>query len=128
MTINTIHSELLQSVLGRRALTEDDALLWMVLFHTHEIHLQSGVLSRGGRPVPRLAPLTQRSAASVIAKVWRNRKDPERTTYVYWYWEFNRRGPYEVLSNVPEELLPRLEELRNTLTREPRVVAVIEEE
>jgi hypothetical protein len=44
MTINTVHEELIRANLDA-PMTEDDALLWMALLHTHEIHFRSPLLS-----------------------------------------------------------------------------------
>lgn len=124
----TARVELLRSVLDG-PLTEDDALLWMVLFHTHLIHLRPGSLAGNGMadPLEVLPAETQRGAAEIIATLWPDRHD-ERAGYVYWYWQYNTRTPYEVLDAVPEELRPRLLKLRDLLTRDPRVVTVVEED
>jgi hypothetical protein len=60
-------------------LSEEDALLWMALLHTHEIHLRSGTLEglNGGGVV--LPADTRRGVAAVIAASWRKRSDPVRT-------------------------------------------------
>ncbi len=104
----------------------------MVLLHTHAIHLSSGAHANDGADnqdggTAFLHALTQREAASVIAALWPNRTD-QRADYVYWYFQYNTRTPYEVFSDVPKELMTRLLEFRSTLAREPRVAAVIEED
>jgi hypothetical protein len=130
-TKENVHEELLSNVL-QRPLAEYDALLWMVLLHTHAIHLRSGVLSdgwtagRNGENVV-LPAITQRHAASVIAALWQ-RRDDERAKYVYWYRQFNTRTPYEVLDDVPEEMKADLVKLRALLAADPRVAAVVEED
>ena len=131
ITKKTARIELLRSVLPS-PLTEEDALLWMVLLHTHEIHLRPSVLSsrRNGEQVEETVVLpaeTQRGAASVIAALWPNRKD-ERANYVYWYWQYNTRTPYEVLDAVPEDQRTRLFKLRNLLASDPRIAAIVEED
>jgi hypothetical protein len=135
---STAHSELLQSATGGR-LTEQDALLWMVLLHTHQIHIvPEAVEVRWSKHEQRgmvvLAPHTQRGVACAIASIWaklkqkRNKSQDERCHYIYWYWQYNTRVPYEISEDIPEQLRPRLEELRAMLTQDPRVLAVIPEE
>jgi hypothetical protein len=125
LTIDTIHAELVGNALDGK-LSEEDAFMWMVLLHTHEIHLRPGVLA--DRPaVCCLAALTQRHAASVIAELWPDRKDSQRTEYVYWYVSYCGRMP-QVLSALPPEMLPRLFALHDALSADPRVTAVVEED
>lgn len=131
MTKETARVELLRSVLPG-PLTEEDALLWMVLLHTHAIHLLPGVFfsSRNGERAEEVKVLpaeTQRGAASDIAILWPDRTD-ERASYVYWLRHYNLRTPYEVLDAVPEDQRTRLFELRHLLAGDPRVAAVIEED
>jgi hypothetical protein len=111
-------------------LTELDALLWMVLLHTHEIRLRPGaVSSSNGEPLS-FAALTQRHAGEVMAGIWSDfYPDPgDRGNYAYWYRQYNTQTPYEVLEDVPAPLLPRLTELRAALSRDPRVAAVVPED
>lgn len=128
MTEANAHQELLCSVL-KRPLTEEDALLWMTLLHTHTIRLRPEALSRNGAlgASEVLPPETQRGAAELIAALWPDRHD-ERAGYLYWYWQYNTKTPYEVLDDVPAELRPRLLQLRDLLAQEPRVIAVTEED
>lgn len=131
LTKENAHAELLRSVLPR-PLTEEDALLWMVLLHTHVIHLRSGVLTihrENGQTeeITVLPPHTQRGVASAIAALWPDRTD-ERANYVYWYFEYNTRTPYEALDVVPEEQRTRLLELRCLLASDPRIAAIVEDD
>jgi hypothetical protein len=48
----------------------------------------------------------------------------ERADYDYWYWQFNTQTSYEVLQNIPEALLARLVELRETLMCDSHVASV----
>jgi hypothetical protein len=106
-------------------LSEEDALLWMALLHTHEIHLRSGTLEdlNGGGGVV-LPADTRRGVAAVIAALWRKRSDPVRTDYVYWYNEYGRRTPYELFDDAPPAHQVRIRQLREALTHDERVVAV----
>jgi hypothetical protein len=62
--------------------------------------------------------------------LWSERKpnDAERSSYVYWYHQYSGRTPYEVFSDVPDALLPRLIELRDALASDPRVATVVPDE
>lgn len=122
LTIPTAHRELLRNVL-QRPLTEEDALLWMVLLHTHAIHLSPGVLAEEAIV---LSAETQRGVASIIADLWPDRAD-ERSNDAYWYRQYNTRTPYEVLEDVPRDLLSPILRLREILSRDPRVSAIIED-
>jgi hypothetical protein len=138
LTPATAHTDLLRTALGGK-LTEEDALLWMVLFHTHEIHLLAAAVDESWNRhakdgVVKLAAHTQRGVAEVVAELWaeiktkRGRDVDPRSAYTYWYWQYNRSGPYETMESVPVELRQRLEELRSRLAQDPRVVAVTPEE
>lgn len=134
------HFELVRNSL-KAGLAESDALLWMVLLHTHEIHVRADFVEKpwrdhqeGGAVV--FPALTQRGVAAVVAKLWLETKlkkksqgkaEP-RTNYIHWYWEYNTRVPYEIVEQVPAGLRPRLEELRAILEQDPRVFAVVPED
>jgi hypothetical protein len=116
--------ELLRNAI-RGGLSEEDALLWMALLHTHEIHLQPGTLEDlKGDPIVILSPDTQRGAAAVIAALWRKHSDPVRTDYTYWYFEYGMRTPYELFDDAPPAHQERIRQLREALTHDKRVVAV----
>lgn len=104
--------------------SEKDALDWMVILHTHAIHIHA-MAHDAEQSI--LAPLTQRGAAEVIAALWTDRND-ERSNYVYWYWQFNTHTPYEVLASVPPELLPGLHEKLARLRQAPFVETVVEDD
>jgi hypothetical protein len=127
-TCSPTHLDLLESIV-KAPLTEEDALLWMILLHTHQIHLRASPAANGSNIETQseiLCPLTHRGAAEVIARVWPDRAD-ERGKYTFWYRQYNTRTPYEDLSQVPREMMPRLFELRNLVARDPRVRAVVED-
>jgi hypothetical protein len=131
MNLDTAHEELARRAI-QEPLTDETALSWMVLLHTHEIHFRAGTIldddgSTNSETLILLAA-TQRGVAEVIAALWPDRTDKDRCNYVHWYWEFNLKGPYEVLSDVPPELLESVLRLRDILAQDPRVIAVIEEE
>jgi hypothetical protein len=127
LTRENAHATLLRDLLGER-IAEDDALLWMVLLHTHEIHMRPDALAEAwpNGQVAVLPAETQRGVASIIASLWPDRDDP-RAQYVYWYILFNTRTPYETLDAVPDELKRHLLQLRDSLAADPRVIAVVEE-
>jgi hypothetical protein len=125
------HKELLRSLMHER-LTEEEGLLWIVLLHTHAIHahmeaLTADASATGTRGATVLPADTQRGVAHIIASLWPDRTDHQRCDYAYWYWQYNTKTPYEVLSDMPQDQLARLLELRDTLAKDPRVIAVVEE-
>ncbi|HZT78783.1 MAG TPA: hypothetical protein VFA26_01055 [Gemmataceae bacterium] len=129
LTRDALHLELLRNC-NPGPLAESDALLWMVLLHTHEIRLHPGIVTDGDRGLVSFAALTQRHVASVIADLWAERKGDrdERSDYAYWYRLYNTQAPYETLADVPTSLLPRISELRGALAQAPGVAAVVPED
>jgi hypothetical protein len=119
------------------SLTEEDALVWMVLLHTHQIRIKAEFVDDSWRRHERngvvsLSPHTQRGVAAVIAELWTEIKhkrkrsvDDPRNSYCTWYYEFNFRVPYETIEAIPASLLERLEQLRSLLVQDARVIAVI---
>lgn len=128
LTRESVHCDLLKDYLTGQ-LTEADALLWMVLLHTHQIRLHPDVVAGGNGALLNFPPVTQRHAADIIARLWGELKqDPgERSRYPYWYVRYNTETPYEILGEVPDTLIPRLAELRAVLERDMRVEAVTPE-
>ena len=131
----TAHLELVRAAVTGR-LAENDALLWMVLLHTHSVHLHARWACATWRKhqtggVVILPPHTQRGVAAVIAKLWREQEqrassvDEQRSHYVYWYWQLNTGSSFEDIEDVPAELRRGIEEFREALARDPRVVAVL---
>jgi hypothetical protein len=128
MTRETARVELLQYAI-QGGLTEEDALLWMALLHTHEIHLPPGTLEDlNGRDAVVLPAETRRGAAGVMAALWRKRSDPLRTNYLYWYNEYGRRTPYELFDNAPPPHQERIRQFRDALARDRRVLEIRPEE
>ena len=113
--------ELLGTIL-KQPFSEEDALVWMILLHTHQIYLQDR-----SRPETHLAALTQRGAAEVVAHFWPDRSD-ERSNYWYWYRLYNTKTPFEDLSQVPPNLMARLVQFRDLLAKNPQIQAIVEEE
>jgi hypothetical protein len=124
IAVDKVHTELLRGVISGQ-LTQEDALLWMVLIHTHKIQLRSPMLT-DAHGVTTLAPATQRQAASVIAALWPDRAS-QQAEYTFWYREYQLKTPYEDISEVPPHQLARLVQLRAALLQDPRVASVVEE-
>jgi hypothetical protein len=129
LTKENIHRELVRSCVAGR-LTEADALVWMVLLHTHTIRLQPGVVTGADPGLTEFPALTQRGAAAVVADLWADLKDRQDkcSDYTYWYHQYNSQVPYEVIEDVPDSLQPRLAELREGLARDSRVASVAPED
>ena len=133
MTKYTAHEKLLREALGAelQKLSEDQALAWMILFHTHEIRLKPGVHLEDVDA--RLEPIvlhadTQRGVAETIAAVWPDRSGADRTSYAWWYWTYNTKTPFELPDDVPQEWRERVERVRNTLRGHPFVSEVAPED
>ncbi len=133
---DTAHVELLRSVAGSR-LTDSNALLWMVLFHTHEIRIRSECIESEWRRCEAdgmvvLHAGTQRWVADVVAEVWKEKRkvssDDPRGDYGHWYWRYNAEVPYELAAQIPEHQMALLSELRERLSQDPCVVAVLPED
>lgn len=125
MTIDTVHEELIRANLDA-PMTEEDALLWMVLLHTHEIRLRSPLL--GDRPkVMSLAAITQRHCSEVMAALWRGQKRSERASSTYWYHRYLQKG-YEAIEDMPPDKVSRLQEIRGRLSTDPRIDKIVPED
>jgi hypothetical protein len=126
MTIYEIHAALVQGLIGERP-TEDDALALMILLHTHAIVLREPILTE--RPsVSELAAITQRNAADVLAMIWPDRTDTDRTDYRHWYYLFITRTPYGCVDDIGTEWRPRVESLKSQLAEHPLVKDILPED
>jgi len=123
LTTENVHQQLLHDATRGRKLTDDEVLLWMILLHTHDIHLREPFLF-DAPGVQELGAVTQRQAATVVAALWPNRSD-ERSHYAFWYRAY-QTAPYESIGDVPLNVRSRLSELRDILGRDPRVAAIVE--
>lgn len=126
----TGHKKLLSDVI-KAPLAEEDGLAWMILLHTHEIHVRSQPLADDAFNEPRevtiLAPETQRGAAQIVAALWPDETDAKHRDPSYWYRKYNTSGSYEALEDVPEDLRQRVLRVRELLAQHPCIVLVAEE-
>jgi len=120
MTIYEMQGSLLRETFGSD-LSDLDAFLVFVLFHSYRVILKEGVLS--DRPgVQEVSAGTQRSVSESLASLWRGRDDV-RADYAYWYRRWNGKwGSYSHAENLTTEEQKRLEYLREQLERHPAVV------
>ena len=126
MTIDTIHQELLRAAIAE-PLTDDLAHSAMILFHTHRLQLSGPILTdRVG--VTEVAAQTQRDVASIVAALWPDRTDLQRTNYAHWYWRYNTITPFEVVEDVPPEWLVMVNALRDRIAADPRIAGIIAED
>jgi hypothetical protein len=125
MRLDTFLEELLKPAI-QKPLTEETALHWMILLHTHRIILSSPLLEDCPNVVC-VRGLTQRGAAKLIAALWPDRNDI-RATYEHWYWEFNTKGPCEMMDDVSDSVRDAILALRLRLLENPRVADVVEED
>lgn len=102
---------------------ERHLLRWMHLVHTYQIELAEaeGSAAARHRTVP---AATQREAASLIAELWHDRADLEKTNYMYWYREYAMR--YESGTRVPEEEREQIEILYQMMAADPSIKKLID--
>jgi len=123
LSINSIHRELIQNHVSNRS-DSDELLLWMVLLHTHTMHLKTACLA-DAPGVTAIHPITQRSTAIVAADLWANRNDREKTSPEFWYRVYQIDSPWETMSSVPTDKAAKIGLLRQRLETEPLVKAVL---
>lgn len=121
-SVRSVHEEVLRDVI-REALSEEDAPLWMLLLHTHQIRLRAPLMIDAPNETS-IHALTWRGAADVMAHLWPARSgkgaDPN-----YWYWEYTRRHFPERVSDFPQALATRVGEMRDRLNAHPDVADVV---
>src|SRR6476659_8722651 len=96
MTTDELLHTLMVEALGPEP-TDEDALAAMILFHTSHLWFKDVVLSDG---IAHLCALTRRHVAALVAECWPDRSDRSRTHAEHWYFEFNTRTPFEVVTDV----------------------------
>ena len=69
-----------------------------------------------------LPPTTQRLAADIVASLWPDREDIERTNYVYWYREYILK--HGDGAAVCDRVALEIETLRKKLLLNPAVKSV----
>ena len=118
-TIYDLHGRLVRDTFGRR-LTDADAFLVFVLFHTHRVVLSGPVLT--DRPgVGEVAADTQRGVSEALASAWAG-TDDERADMYFWYYRWNGEwGSYGHAERLSPAEAGRLEQLRAALERHPFV-------
>ena len=128
LTKDNAHKALSSAVVPR-LWTQEEALLWMVLIHTHEVHLRPGVLvdddgSEVRDEVPVLPPTTQHMASEILASLWRGSEDARLRNPIYWYRKYTDLGPIEDIADANASIRRGVGALRNKLAAAPHVVLV----
>ena len=124
-TAYTIHATLTKYVLTNAA-SDDDGLTLMLLLHSHRIVFRHPVLV--DRPtITQMDAITQRHAADVVATNWPIRGN-DKCHYVYWYFLFNNRTPYEGVEDMPDEWKERVNQIRELVAYHPWVEAIVPDE
>ena len=120
MTRHSVHRDLLHDLVGV-CRDEAEMLLWMNLIHTHQIELVAACLE----DAPNLTIIdaaTERMAASVLAELWPDRRDKDRTRYEYWYRQYVLQA--DSRAEAPPNKVARVEALRQKLESDSRVKRV----
>jgi hypothetical protein len=92
----------------------------VLLIHTHAVELVRPVSSN--LLLTLIHGATQRAAAEVIAGLWVDQEDTERTSYTYWYWEY--AGKFQSRTFIPPEKVEHVERLRRKLESDQRVKSI----
>jgi hypothetical protein len=119
-TIYDLHGRLVRDTFGPR-LSDQDAFLVFVLFHSYRIVLSSPILAdRAG--VLEVAAHTQRGVSEALASAWVGTQD-ERADPYFWYYRWNGAwGSYHHAERLSSTEWDRLKELRARLEQHPWVL------
>jgi hypothetical protein len=102
---------------------EEEFLLWMLLLHTHEIHLRTACIEDAPGLLI-IKPATQRAAADAVAEMWGDRRDSERTSYRYWYRMYQLKSPGQAKKELKQPVVQKLQRLKEKLESHPLVKSV----
>ena len=118
-TIDDLHGRLLRDTFGHR-LSDTDAFLIFVLFHSSRVMLTAPVLT--DRPgIQEVGPLSQRGVSAALASMWQGTED-RRAACTDWYFRWNGEwGSYEHAERLTLEEQDRLAALQAALERHPFV-------
>ena len=118
-TIYDLHGRLLRDTFGSR-LSDQDAFLIFVLFHTRRVILSDPVLT--DRPgIREVAAITQNGVSDALASIWAG-KDDQRAVSNYWYFRWNDEwSGYHHAERLTAEETERLAFLQQQLEQHPFV-------
>ena len=119
--------ELLRKVISA-APTDEEGLLWMVLFHNFDLYLNPGVLDdvpANLSDVYRIAPQTRFGVAEALAAAWPSRIDGARCNPYYWHDRYCKEVPFETFEQLPPDKRDMIEALRIKLKNERQVEDVL---
>jgi hypothetical protein len=108
-----------------------DETLWRAwVLHTHSLGLRRDIQLDDVRPEAGdervvLAPLTRNHLAELLAALWP--ANDQRGRESFWFWEADRVTPWEVFSDVPDELRDRAAAARHAVAAHPLIEELIEE-
>jgi hypothetical protein len=106
--------------------SDEDVLAWMVLLHTHTIALFDPIISEHNG-ITNLPPVTKRTAADVVASLWSDQMDTDRSNYQYWYGRYETETPFELIEQVTPDYVTKVTRMKRQLMSDPRVRSVVPE-
>ena len=112
--------ELLSKAIENRS-DEAEMLLWMHLICTYQIRLKNDGAS-GTEGCITVSPVTQRGASQILAALWANPDDGEKTLCEHWYREYALKLGGE--SQISKAQADEVQVLRGRLESNAQVVAV----
>lgn len=117
VNMHRFHSQLALDIF-KESPSESEVLCFMLLLHTCRISLSAVAYVEGGGTG--FAPITARHAAEVVANIFRSDKEKCKADFWYMKWCDDWDG-FELLEDLPKELIPGLQEVRNKIESHPWV-------
>jgi hypothetical protein len=108
----------------------EDALLYIVVLHTHSITLRPGVTVEDGPPNAGghgivLAPLTRNHLAELVSSLWESRD--QRANPGFWYSAYCRLTPYELFEDLPDSMRDSATAAKRTIETHDLVEKLVQE-
>lgn len=123
ISTNAFHAALIKE-LFHQPLTQEEVFCLMLLLHACPLRLTDDAEVTG--QVKGFAEITSRHAAEVVSKLFTSGAESD---YTYWYWHWNGDwNPYDILASPPDQLLPTLRRIRETIESHPWIEKIVDED